>query len=177
MKKVLTIFMLLLILFITYLLQFTVFAKYTMFNVLANIVIIFFIFLATYSNKIYSYIIAIIYGFLVDIRYANPVGGTVFALILIIELTVRLNSLLYVNSRLATMIKVFILTIVFEFAKYMIRVIILTFDVELLEFFKIVSIQAIYNMLIIMVVYPIFKYGGELVNEILNKKNILTRYF
>lgn len=177
MRKVLTIISILLVLFVIHVIQFTVLTKFTMFNIFANTIIIFFIFLATYTNKIYSYLIAIIYGFLVDIRFTNPIGGTVFALIILIELTVRLNSLLYVNSRLATMIKIFILTIIYEFLKYLLRVVILTFDIEILEFLTIVSIQAIYNMLIVMVIYPLFKYGGELANEILNKKNILTRYF
>lgn len=177
MKKLLTIISLILVLLLTYILQYTIFAKFAMFNILANIIVIFFIFLATYTNKIYSYLIAIIYGFLVDIRYSNPIGGTVFALIFIIELTVRLNSLLYVNSRLATMIKVFILTIIYEFIKYILRAIILSFDIEIIEFLSIAAIQAIYNMLITMVIYPLFKYGGELASEILNKKNLLTRYF
>ncbi len=177
MKKILTLILLVLALFVTHILQFTIFAKYTMFNVLANIIIIFFIFLSTYTNKIHSYLFAIVYGFLVDIRYSNPIGGTVVALIILIELTVLLNQLLYINSRLATMIKIFILTIIFEITKYILRVVVLSFDIEIIEFFKIVSIQATYNMLIIMVAYPLFKYAGELTSEILNKKNILTRYF
>ena len=177
MKKTLTLILLALALFVTYLLQFTIFAKYTIFNVLANIIIIFFIFLSTYTNKIYSYFFAIIYGILVDIRYSNPVGGTAFAFIILIEITVRLNLLLYINSRLATMIKVFIITIIYELIKHILRVVILSFDIEIIEFLKIVSIQATYNMLIIMVIYPLFKYAGELTSEILNKKNILTRYF
>lgn len=177
MKKTLTILILIVLMILLHLIQVTVFRKWTMFGVLANIVIVYFIFLSTYTNKILAYILAFSYGFMVDIKYASPIGTTAFALIILIEITVRLNLLLYINSRIATMIKVFLLTVIFEFVKYLLRLIILSFDIEILEFLKIVAIQATFNMLILMVIYPLFKYSGELINEIYNKKNILTRYF
>lgn len=177
MKKILTVFILILVLLLINILQYTLFQKYMMFNIVANIIVIFFIFLSTYTNRIYAYIFAIFYGFLIDIRYGNPIGITTFALIILIELTIKFNLLLYVNSRIATMIKVFLLTIIYEFVKYILRVVILSFDIEVLEFFKIVSIEAIYNMLILMVIYSVFKILGEITNEIFNKKNVLTRYF
>lgn len=177
MRKVVSTIILILVLIIVHLLQFTVFKKFTMFNILANILIIYFVFLSTYTNKILSYILALFYGFFVDIGYGNPIGITSFAIILIIELTTRLNLLLYVNSRIATMIKIFFLTIIFEFTRHLLRVVILSFNIEIIEFLKIVSVEALYNMLILMVIYPLFKYGGELTDAIFNKKNILTRYF
>lgn len=177
MRKALTIIILILALLLVNILQFTIFQKYTMFNVIANIIIIFFMFLATYTNKTYSYILAIIYGFFIDIRYANPVGTTSFALIIVIELTIKLNLLLYINSRIATMLKVFLITLIFEFIRYLLRVIILSFNIEIIEFIKIVSVEAIFNMLILMVIYGGFKFLGERTDEIFNKKNVLTRYF
>lgn len=177
MKKTLVIFILILVLIISHLLQYTIFKKFTMFNVMANIVLLFFVFVATYTNKGFSYILSFIYGFFVDIRYGNPIGVTAFALIILIELTIALNLLLYVNSRIATMIKILFLTIIFELVKYILRVILLSFDIDLISFGEIVLIEGIYNMLILMVIYPLFKYSGEITDEIYNRKKVLTRYF
>ncbi len=177
MKKVLTIILLILSMLLFHVLQHTIFQRFTIFNIFANIIVIFFVFLSTYTNKVYSYILAIVYGFLVDIKFGNPIGSTAFSLIISIEVSIRLNSLLYINSRIATMLKIFFITIIYEFSRYLLRAVILSFDIELLEFLKIVSIQAGYNMLILMVIYPAFKYIGEITDQSLHKSNILTRYF
>lgn len=176
-KKTLTIIIICLTLLFVNILQFTVFQKFAMFNIIANIIIVFFVFLSTYTNKIFAYILALIYGMLIDIRYSSPVGITAFALIILIELTIKFNLLLYVNSRIATMIKIFLLTIIFEFIRYLLRVIVLSFDMEIFEFIKIVIVEAIFNMFILMAIYDLFRNLGEITDEIFNKKNILSRYF
>lgn len=177
MKKTITVILLILSLLLFHILQHTIFQKFTMLNVFANIIIIIFVFFATYTNKIYSYLLAIIYGFLVDIKYGSPIGSGAFSLIILIELTIRLNSLLYVNSRIATMLKIFFITIIFEFSRYILRAVILSFDIEFFNFLRIVSIQSTYNMLLLMVVYPVFKYLGELTDQVLHETNVLTRNF
>ena len=100
-----------------------------------------------------------------------------FSLIMLIEITINLNNLLYINSRLATMIKIFCISFIFELVRYLLRVLILEFDLQILSFVQIVSIEALYNMLILMVIYPLFKWAGEVTDEIYNKKEVLTRYF
>lgn len=177
MRKTLTIILLILNMLLFHFLQHTIFQKFMMFNIFANIIIIYFIFMATYTNKVYSYILAIIYGFIVDIKFSNPIGTTAFALIILIEVSIRLSSLLYINSRIATMLKIFFITIIFELSRYILRAVILVFDIEIIEFLKIVAIQAIYNMLILMVIYPAFKYIGEVTDQTLHKSNILTKHF
>ena len=50
-------------------------------------------------------------------------------------------------------------------------------NIEIVQFLKILSIEVIYNVIIIIILYPLIKVTGyEIENEIKGDK-ILTRYF
>ena len=68
-------------------------------------------------------------------------------------------------------------TIVYEVALYLMQYIVFQINVEILQFIKILLIEVIYNVIIIIILYPIIKFTGyEIENEIKGVK-ILTRYF
>lgn len=177
MKKTVIYFILILMVIPIHLFQILVLDNFRAFNVAANIFIIYLIFLSTYTNKTTSYIFALIYGLMFDISASNPVGITPIAAICIIELTILLNKILYINSRIATMMKALLLVIAYEVIRYVIRAIILKFSIEILPCINIALIEGIYLMLIMMLIYPVYKKIGDITDEKLNEKNVLTRYF
>lgn len=68
-------------------------------------------------------------------------------------------------------------TIVYEVALYLMQYIAFQINVEILQFIKILLIEIIYNVIIIIILYPLIKFiGYEIENEIKGDK-ILTRYF
>ena len=70
-----------------------------------------------------------------------------------------------------------ICTIIYECALYLIQYMAMSINVEILQFIKILFIEAIYNVIIIIILYPLMKVTGyEIENEIKGDK-ILTRYF
>ena len=70
-----------------------------------------------------------------------------------------------------------ICTIIYETAVYIMQYIAIGINIEILQFVKTLLIEAIYNIIIIIILYPLMKFTGyEIENEIKGDR-ILTRYF
>jgi len=50
-------------------------------------------------------------------------------------------------------------------------------QLELLEFLRIISIEALYNVMLSIIIYPLFKHSGNLIERIFTEKKILSRSF
>ena len=60
---------------------------------------------------------------------------------------------------------------------YILQIIFLNVSVEVFSFVKILTIETIYNILIITIIYPIMKNVGYEVESEIKGDKILTRYF
>ena len=70
-----------------------------------------------------------------------------------------------------------ICTIIYEIAVYIMQYIVIGINIEILQFIKTLLIEVIYNIIIIIILYPLMKFTGyEIENEIKGDR-ILTRYF
>ena len=70
-----------------------------------------------------------------------------------------------------------ICTITYEIAVYIMQYIAIGINIEILQFVKTLLIEVIYNIIIIIILYPLMKFTGyEIENEIKGDR-ILTRYF
>ena len=70
-----------------------------------------------------------------------------------------------------------ICTIICETAVYIMQNIVIGINIEILQFIKTLLIEVIYNIIIIIILYPLMKFTGyEIENEIKGDR-ILTRYF
>lgn len=81
------------------------------------------------------------------------------------------------DSRLIVLIMSIICTIIYEIAVYIMQYIVVGINLEILQFIKTLLIEVIYNIIIIIILYPLMKMTGyEIENEIKGDR-ILTRYF
>jgi len=81
------------------------------------------------------------------------------------------------DSRIIVLLMGILCTITYEVVLYFMQFMLLKINVEILQFIKILLIEVIYNMIIIIILYPLMKFTGyEIENEIKGDK-ILTRYF
>ena len=81
------------------------------------------------------------------------------------------------DSRLIVLIMSIICTIIYEIAVYIMQYIVVGINLEILQFIKTLLIEVIYNIIIIIILYPLMKFTGyEIENEIKGDR-ILTRYF
>ena len=68
-------------------------------------------------------------------------------------------------------------TIIYEVALYIMQYMMLSINLEIFQFIQILLVEIIYNVIIIIILYPLMKFTGyEIENEIKGDK-ILTRYF
>lgn len=50
-------------------------------------------------------------------------------------------------------------------------------SIEVLAFLKIVLIEIIFNLMIIIIIYPLIRKLGEKLEQVFNEEKILTKYF
>lgn len=68
-------------------------------------------------------------------------------------------------------------TLICELIAYIIQIILFKSSVELITFIKISTIEALYNVIIIIIIYPLIEKAGEVLKRIFNEKKILTKYY
>lgn len=75
------------------------------------------------------------------------------------------------------MIMTIVATLVIEIILYTIQIILFKISIEILPFIKIISIEIIYNAMLIIIFYPLVSKTGELLEKIFTEKSILTKYY
>ena len=68
-------------------------------------------------------------------------------------------------------------TLICETISYFIQIISFKINIELISFIKICIIEASYNVIIIIIIYPLIEKAGEVLKRIFNEKKILTKYY
>ena len=139
--------------------------------------VIFMMFIGLYMGRTMGTIYGIMAGILIDFWVGKNIGLTSVALALIGIISGALEKTLSKDSRITVLLMGVICTIIYEIALYFLQFIVLGINVEILNFIKILLIETIYNILLIIILYPIISnVGYEVENEIKGDK-ILTRYF
>ena len=177
MKKVLIHIALIITFIIIYLLQTIFFNGFTIAGIMPNMFIILMLYIGLYMGRTMGIIYGIIYGIFIDIWIGKTLGLTSVALALIGGVSGFLDKTFSKDSRITVLLMGVICTIIYEVVMYFMQFMILEINVEILQFIKILFVEVIYNVIIIIILYPLMKITGyEIENEIKGDK-ILTRYF
>ena len=128
-------------------------------------------------GRSYGIIYGIIYGIFIDIWIGKKMGITSIALAVIGLLGGIFDKNFSKDSRITVMFMGAICTVIYEVIVYIIQYLVIGINIEIIEFIKILLIEVLYNLLLIVILYPLMKTTGyEIENEIKGDK-ILTRYF
>ena len=177
MKKFIINISLIIVFIIIYLLQTTFFTSFTIAEIKPNLFIILMLYIGLYMGRSYGIIYGIIYGIFIDIWIGRNIGITSICLAFIGFLGGVFDKNFSKDSRITILLMGMICTVLYEVSLYILRNIIIGIDAEVVEFLRILLIEVIYNMLLLIILYPIMKFTGyEIENEIKGDK-ILTRYF
>ncbi len=68
-------------------------------------------------------------------------------------------------------------TLICEILSYLIQLVVFRLSFEIFVFLKIISIETLYNIIIVIIIYPLMKKSGEVLTRIFNEKNVLTKYY
>jgi len=75
------------------------------------------------------------------------------------------------------MIIVMGMTIICEILSYALQIIFFKMQIEIIPFLRIVGIETLYNVMIVIIIYPIMQKGGQLIERIFTENKTFTRYF
>lgn len=179
MKKTITNIIIIITFLIIYLLQTNFFNWFNIAGIKPNLYIIFILFLGLFAGRKVGSIYGIIFGIVLDLLTKQNIGITSIMLGVIGYLGGYFDKNFSKENRITIMLMGVGATIIFELGAYLINAIIISYDLEIWQFIKILSIEVIYNILITIVIYPILQNAGYYIEEIFKSRNsnLLTRYF
>ena len=177
MKKLIINILIILVAFIIYFLQSNFFNWFTISGVMPNLFVIFILFIGLFSNRMTGMVYGVIIGSILDLAIGTQIGINAVGLGIIGFLAATFDKNFSKDSRATIMIMVLVATLIYEVIVYILNYIIFSINVEIINFIKILSIEIIYNLIIVIIIYPLFqKFGYSIENEYKGNK-ILTRYF
>lgn len=177
MKKALIEIVLFIAFLAIYILQATFFTNFTIAGIKPNLIVIFTLFIGLFAGQNIGVIFGLIFGVYIDIVIGKSVGISGVMLGIVGFLGGYFDKNFSKDSRITIMIMVIGSTIIYELGEYIFEVLRYGIVSELNIFSKILLIEIIYNLLITIIVYPLFQKIGYRIEENIKGRNILTRYF
>ncbi len=177
MKKVFITFILILVFFLLYFLQVNFFSMFTINGISPNLFIIFILCIGLFTNQFLTLFLSIVFGLMLDFSFGTRIGITSIMLCIIGYIASYFDQNFSKENRITIIIMVAISTFIYEFGYYFLKSSIIGFEREYLFFFRIVTIEIIYNVLLTILFYPLIHKVGFIIDRNFKENNILTRYF
>lgn len=177
MKRFAINFWLITIALIIYFLQENFFDWFTIAGVMPNLFVIYILFIGLFSGRNKGTIYGIIIGLMIDILVGDRIGIYTVSLALVGFISGIIAKNFSKDSRLTIMIMVAALTFGFELLTYLLNYFILDINLEIFVFIRILLIEVVYNLLLTIIIYPLFKKFGYYIENEYQEDKILTRYF
>ena len=177
MKKFIINIFIILAAFIIYFLQANFFNWFTISGVMPILFVIFFLFIGLFSNLIMCVVYGVAIGGFLDLVIGMQIGIHAVGLGIIGFLSVTFDKNFSKDSRATIMFMVLGATLIYEIIVYILNYIVFSTNVEIVNFIRILAIEIIYNLILVIILYPLMqKFGYAMENEYKGTK-ILTRYF
>ena len=177
MKKALTILLLIISFLVIYFLQANFFSFFTIARVKPNLFVIFILFISLFAGYKVGISFGILSGLFLDIIIGKSIGTTAIMFGIIGAIGGYFDKNFSKESKLTIILMVVGCTFIYEIGAYLIQIIRLSINVEIKEFIIMLVIEAIYNIILTIIIYPIFQKAGYRIEDIFKGNQILTRYF
>lgn len=178
MRKTIIIFSLIIAFLAIYFLQANFFSWFTIAGVKPNLFVILVLFIGLFMGRKYGLCFGIIFGFFLDALIGRNIGVSSVMLGIIGLMGGYIDKNFSKDSRLMIMAMVAITTIIYELGSYAIQSMVLFYTVtEVYYLIKILTIEVLFNIILTIIIYPLFKKVGYYIEGSFRDNNILTRYF
>lgn len=177
MKRFIINLCLILIAFLIYFLQENFFNWFTIAGIMPNIFVIYILFIGLFSGRNKGTLYGLIIGLMLDILVGNKMGIYTITLG-----AVGLSAGIFAknfskDSRITIMLMVAGLTFAFETIVYVLNHFMMDTNLEIWFFIRILFVEIIYNLILTIIFYPLFKKFGYYIEHEYKGDKILTRYF
>lgn len=173
-KGVLIIILLFLIL---YFCQINFFSCFTIRGIMPNLFVILALFLGLFVGKKIGGICGLAFGIILDILVGKSIGFTGIFLGAIGLLGEYFDKNFSKDSRVTIILMTAGVTILFEVCMYVVNILKFDVELELIPFIITLVVETIYNVFIVIILYPGMKKLGYYLENIFKGKKLLTRYF
>jgi len=176
-KKVVINIILVITAFIIYYLQSNFFVWFNISGVMPNLFVILALFIGLFSNQIMGTAYGVGIGILLDLLIGNKIGVNAISLGIIGFLSAIFDKNFSKDSRATIMFMVLGSTAVFEIIKLLLNYVVLSTNVEIINFIIILVIEIIFNLILAIILYPLIQKFGYYIEDEYKGNKILTRYF
>lgn len=177
MRKFLINVILILLIFVIYFLQSNFFNWFTIAGIKPNLFVIYILFIGLFGNRSMGIIYGALSGTLLDLLIEERVGVNLVGLMLIGLIATIFSKNFSKDSRITIMLMTFGSTIIFEVITYFLNYVLFSINVEVFRFISILLVEAIYNVILIIILYPLIQKFGYYIENEYKGNRILTRYF
>lgn len=177
MKKIIMNILIILSAFIIYFLQANFFNWFTISGVMPSLFVIFVLFIGLFSNRITGVIYGVALGGILDLVIGTQIGINAVGLGILGFLAATFDKNFSKDSRATIMFMVLGATLIYEVIVYILNYMIFSTNIEIINFVRILAIEIIYNLIIVIILYPLIQKCGYAIENEYKGNKILTRYF
>lgn len=177
MKKVIINIVLVLVSLVIYYLQANFFTWFNIAGIEPNVFIIFVLFIGLFSSRTMGTIYGMVIGIILDLLLGNKVGINAITLGITGFVAGEFDKNFSKDSRMTIMLMVVTATILVESINYLLKYMLLSANVEILSFMKILLVEVIFNSILTIIFYPLIQKTGYYIENEFKGNRILTRYF
>ncbi len=177
MKNTVIIIATIFIFLILYFLQVNFFNWFTIAGVSPNLFVILVLFLGLFAGKRVGVPMGIFFGILLDFFASKKIGISAIVLGTIGIIAGILDKNFSKDSKITIILMTILSTSIYEIGVYILNYIIISTNIEILLFIRILLIEVIYNAILTIILYPILQKLGYYIEEAFRGKQILTRYY
>lgn len=177
MKKTIINIALIIATLIIYYMQSNFFQWFNIAGIMPNLFVILVLFIGLFASRTMGTVYGIAIGLLLDLIFESKIGICAGTLGTIGFLAGVFDKNFSKDSRMTIMFMVMGATIIFETVNYIINYIVLSTNVEIINFITTLAIEVIFNLLLTIVLYPLIQKAGYYIENEYKGNKILTRYF
>lgn len=176
-KKCIIIICSIFLFFFLYFLQSNFFSWFHIAGIKPNLFLILILYIGLFMGKGLGITMGTFLGILLDLLCGRIVGIYGIMLGLVGALGGYLDKKFSKESKITIILITFCVTIIYELGVYLLQVILLESEISIGYLIKAMLIEGIYNIILLIIFYPILRKMGYYAQEIFRGNNILTRYF
>ena len=162
---------------IIYFLQSNFFNWFTIAGVKPNLFIILTLFISLFAGAKIGTAYGIFFGIFLDVVIGRSIGISSIMYALVGAIGGYFDKNFSKDSRMTIMLMVIGTTLLYEIGNYVISIMRLSIQIEVLSFVRVLLIEIIYNVIMTIILYPLIQKVGYKVEDIFKGQKILTRYF
>lgn len=177
MKKFISIICLVLAFFIIYFLQANFFTWFNISGVMPNLFILLVLFIGLFIGKKVGSIFGLLFGIYLDLLLGKAIGISGIMLGIVGLIGEYLDKSFSKDSRVTIILMVIGSTVIYEVGCYVFQILKWNIPIEILSFITTLLIEIIFNIALVIIIYPLIQKAGYHLENVFKKKTVLTRYF